>query len=69
MFYFLDPEDPRMVIVQKLALCVEGRTDVELDLTGDLSQLKKQVFLIIHIEHFFFFHLYYITIVYIYLFY
>ena len=28
------PEDPRHVIVQKLALLVEGRDDVELDLSG-----------------------------------
>lgn len=27
-------------------LCVPERADVELDLTGDLSQLKKQVFVI-----------------------
>lgn len=31
------------MIVKKLALVVEGRDDMELDLTGDLSQLKKQV--------------------------
>nr|CAD7569941.1 unnamed protein product [Timema californicum] len=40
------PDDPRKVIVKKLALCVPGRPDVELDLTGDISQLKKQVFAI-----------------------
>lgn len=42
----LDPSDPRKVIVKKLCLCVDGRDDMELDLTGDLSQLKKQVFVI-----------------------
>jgi Rho GDP-dissociation inhibitor/dynein assembly factor 5 len=31
------------VIVKKLALCVPDRPDLELDLTGDISQLKKQV--------------------------
>ncbi|XP_037806286.1 rho GDP-dissociation inhibitor 1 [Lucilia sericata] len=42
----VEPNDPRKVIVKKLALVVEGRDDMELDLTGDLSQLKKQVFVI-----------------------
>ncbi|XP_036327066.1 rho GDP-dissociation inhibitor 1-like isoform X1 [Rhagoletis pomonella] len=41
-----DANDQRKVIVKKLALVVEGRDDMELDLTGDLSQLKKQVFVI-----------------------
>lgn len=40
------PEDPRNVIVSKLSLVVEGRSDKELDLTGDLSKLKEQVFTI-----------------------
>lgn len=34
------------MIVKRLALCVEGRDDVVLDLTGDLSKLKKQTFTI-----------------------
>ncbi|KAI5631319.1 RHO protein GDP dissociation inhibitor domain-containing protein [Phthorimaea operculella] len=38
----VDANDPRKVIVKKLALCVEGRDDVELDLSGDLTDLKKQ---------------------------
>lgn len=42
----VDANDPRKVIVKKLALCVPGRDDMELDLTGDLSKLKKQVFTI-----------------------
>lgn len=42
----IEPSDPRKVIVKKLCLCVDGRDDMELDLTGDLSQLKKQVFVI-----------------------
>nr|CAD7401885.1 unnamed protein product [Timema poppensis] len=45
-YQFIQPDDPRKVIVKKLALCVPGRPDVELDLTGDISQLKKQVFAI-----------------------
>lgn len=40
---FSEPNDQRKVLVKKLALCVEGRDDMELDLTSDLSQLKKQV--------------------------
>jgi len=31
------------VIVKKLALCVADRPDMELDLSGDLTNLKKQV--------------------------
>lgn len=42
----VDVNDLRKVIVKKLALCVDGRDDMELDLTGDLTQLKKQVFVI-----------------------
>ncbi|KAH8373305.1 hypothetical protein KR009_000392 [Drosophila setifemur] len=42
----VEPNDLRKVIVKKLALVVEGRDDMELDLTGDLSQLKKQLFVI-----------------------
>lgn len=38
-----DENDPRKVIVRKLALVVEGRDDVVLDLTGDISRLKEQV--------------------------
>jgi len=36
------PNDPRHVIVQKLAIIVEGRPDIEVNLTGDISQLKKK---------------------------
>jgi Rho GDP-dissociation inhibitor len=42
----VDEKDERKVIVKKLALCVPGRPDMELDLTGDLDKLKKQVFVI-----------------------
>jgi len=40
----VDPNDPRRVIVKKLAMVVEGRPDVVLDLSGDLEALKKQPF-------------------------
>jgi len=42
----VEPNNPRKVIVKKLALVVPGRDDLQLDLTGDLTQLKKQVFVI-----------------------
>lgn len=42
----VEPDDPRKVLVKKLVLCVPDRDDVELDLTGDLDKLKKQVFII-----------------------
>ncbi|XP_058130170.1 rho GDP-dissociation inhibitor 1 [Anopheles ziemanni] len=41
-----DASDTRKVIVKKLALLVAGRDPMELDLTGDLSKLKKNVFVI-----------------------
>lgn len=34
------------MIVKKLALCVPDRDDMELDLSGDVAKLKKQVFTI-----------------------
>jgi len=40
----VDPNNPKNVIVKKLALVVQGRDDLELDLSGDLTQLKKQSF-------------------------
>lgn len=42
----VEPDDPRKVIVKKLALCVSGRPDMELDLTSDVSHLKKHTFVI-----------------------
>ncbi|EDV97788.1 rho GDP-dissociation inhibitor 1 isoform X2 [Drosophila grimshawi] len=42
----VDPNDQRKVIVKKLALVVDGRDDMELDLSGDISKLKKQLFVI-----------------------
>lgn len=40
------PNDPRRVIVKRLVLVVPDRDDVALDLSGDLSNLKQQVFTI-----------------------
>lgn len=42
----VDANNPKNVIVKKLALVVEGRDDLVLDLSGDLTQLKKQPFVI-----------------------
>uniref|UniRef100_U5EIG4 Rho GDP-dissociation inhibitor 3 n=1 Tax=Corethrella appendiculata TaxID=1370023 RepID=U5EIG4_9DIPT len=41
-----DASDPRKVIVKKLVLLVADRDDTELDLSGDISKLKKNVFVI-----------------------
>ena len=38
-----EPNDPRNVIVKKLALVVDGRPDAEIDLTQDLKEIKKKV--------------------------
>lgn len=40
------PDDNRHVIVEKLALVVEGRDDLVLDLTKDLAEIKKKKFVI-----------------------
>jgi len=40
----VEPNDPRKVIVKKLALVVDGMPDKELDLTSDLTKLKEQKF-------------------------
>jgi len=40
------PDDKRIVIVQKLTLLVDGRPDLELDLTQDLAEVKKKKFVI-----------------------
>jgi hypothetical protein len=37
------PDDTRQVIVQKLALVVDGIPDKEIDLTQDLKEIKKKV--------------------------
>lgn len=34
LIFLTVPNDPRRVIVQKLAVLVEGKSDVEIDLTG-----------------------------------
>ena len=41
----LYPDDKRQVIVQKLALVVDDMPDKEIDLTEDLSEIKKKVLL------------------------
>lgn len=38
-----DDSDPRKVIVKKLSLLVADRDPMELDLSGDVSKLKKNV--------------------------
>lgn len=40
----VEPENPNRVLVKRLALVVEGRPDVVLDLTEDLEVLKKKTF-------------------------
>ncbi|KAF2905208.1 hypothetical protein ILUMI_00985 [Ignelater luminosus] len=42
----VEPDDPRKVIVKKLVLVVADRPEVSLDLTGDISKLKKETFVI-----------------------
>jgi len=46
LIFFLDEDNPNKVIVKKLALCVTDRPDMELDLSGDLTNLKKQVIIL-----------------------
>lgn len=40
----IDANNPKNVIVKRLALLVAGRSDMVLELDGDLGQLKKQSF-------------------------
>ena len=42
----VDHNDPRKVIVKALALVVEGRDDVTMDLTEELSVIKNKKFVI-----------------------
>ncbi|CAH1959290.1 unnamed protein product [Acanthoscelides obtectus] len=42
----VEPDNPRKVIVKRLVLVVADRPEIALDLTGDLSQLKKETFVI-----------------------
>ncbi|KAJ8979968.1 hypothetical protein NQ317_013716 [Molorchus minor] len=42
----VEPDNPRKVIVKRLVLVATDRPEIALDLTGDLSQLKKETFII-----------------------
>ncbi|CAH0563897.1 unnamed protein product [Brassicogethes aeneus] len=42
----VEPDNPKKVIVKKLVLVAADRPEVALDLTGDLSKLKKETFTI-----------------------
>lgn len=42
----VEPDNPRKVIVKRLVLVAADRPEISLDLTGDLSQLKKETFVI-----------------------
>ncbi|EFA09021.1 rho GDP-dissociation inhibitor 2 [Tribolium castaneum] len=42
----VEPDNPRKVIVKRLVLVVADRPEIALDLTGDLSRLKKETFVI-----------------------
>lgn len=44
--YFSEPDNPKKVIVKKLVLVAADRPEISLDLTGDVSQLKKETFII-----------------------
>ena len=40
----IDENDPRVLILKKLSLVVEGRPDVSMDLTENLEQIKTKKF-------------------------
>ena len=40
----VDENDPRVLILKKLSLVVEGRPDVSMDLTENLEQIKTKKF-------------------------
>ncbi|CAG9817804.1 unnamed protein product [Phaedon cochleariae] len=42
----VEPDNPRKVIVKRLVLVAADRPEIALDLTGDVSQLKKETFTI-----------------------
>lgn len=42
----VEPDDLRKVLVKKLVLVVVDRPEISLDLTGDISKLKKETFTI-----------------------
>ena len=44
--FYLEPNNPEKVLVRKLVLVSEGQPEKVLDLTGDISKLKKKVFCI-----------------------
>lgn len=44
--FWIEPDDPRKVIVKRLVLVPADKPEIALDLTGDLSQLKKETFII-----------------------
>lgn len=46
MWGFTEPDNPKKVIVKKLVLVAADRPEIALDLTGDLSKLKKEKFII-----------------------
>lgn len=46
LLIFSEPDNPKKVIVKKLVLVAADRPEISLDLTGDLSQLKKETFII-----------------------
>lgn len=41
-----EPDDPRKVIVKRLVLVPADRPEISVDLTGNLSNLKKETFVI-----------------------
>ncbi|KAJ8963664.1 hypothetical protein NQ314_005455, partial [Rhamnusium bicolor] len=41
-----EPDNPKKVIVKRLVLVAADRPEISLDLSGDLSQLKKETFII-----------------------
>lgn len=43
---FVEPDNPRKVIVKRLVLIPVDRPELSLDLSGDLSKLKKETFVI-----------------------
>ncbi|KAK9692790.1 RHO protein GDP dissociation inhibitor [Popillia japonica] len=42
----VEPDNPRKVLVKKLVLVAADRPEIALDLTGDISKLKKETFTI-----------------------
>lgn len=42
----IEPDNPKKVIVKRLVLVAQDRPEVALELTGDISKLKKETFVI-----------------------